>query len=162
MTLLPPTFLHIIFLILYAAAAPLASLTIQKTTRWGEISEKYPLQSEFTGKWMNWQTVVFRFYAGVKGCVGIGLSNDYLYAKLVPRFLFPFAKPIQIPWTRVVAIKEKKVWWESYCEFVLQDAPPLTFYLSRALRKSLQNYSGNSSVVHAFGKQNDTFPDASF
>jgi len=149
-------------LLINLVAVPLTSLIIQKTTRWGEISEKYPLRSEFTGEWIKWQTLIFRGWSRAKQCIAIGLSSDFLYVKFMPQILFPYLKPIQIPWTHIIAIKEKNFFLAAYCEFVIQDSPSLTFHLSKGLRKSLQNYSGTAKVVLAFGKQNGTFPESSF
>ncbi len=145
--------------IAYILLLSMASLAIQNWSRWHKISEAYPLRSEFTGKWLNWQTLLFRAYFGIKDCVSIGFSDEFLYIKFKPKFLFPFAKPIQIPWVNIETIKEKNLLWCPRCEFIIQNTPSLIFYKSWRLSRYLKDYTGKVKPILDFVKQPDIFPD---
>lgn len=114
------------------------SLWIQKLTPWGRLSEKYPLHSEFMGKWLNWQFMMFsptwRWWRWFRYPVSIGCGKEFLYLEISPKFLYPLAKSIQIPWAAVRSINNTNLsFWGNYCTFVIEDAPDVMIRTNGAL-----------------------------
>jgi hypothetical protein len=131
----------------------LTSLSIQNWTPWAILTKKYPLSSEFYGEWLNWQSITvgnFLLGANFRQLVSIGFSNTFLYLKIRPKFLFPFIKPVQIPWSAIQSIKETRFLWARYCVFAIKDGPNLMIYRSRAFNDYLAQNASLSTILLDF------------
>jgi hypothetical protein len=137
----------------------LASVLLRRS--WKTWSTKYPLLSEFTGKWLDGQSMtVGKQELKLQGCVSIGLNQDYLYLKVKPMFFYSL-EPIQIPRSDIQSIKETKILWARYCTFVIANMPELMFYRSAAFNKYFDSSNKQSQVIQDFTRGQDTFPDTS-
>jgi hypothetical protein len=120
------------------------SLMIQKLTHWGILSEKYPLHSDFKGKWLNWQETG----PGIGRILflSIGLNPEYLFLKFSPKFLFPLTESIQIPWSKIQLVKEQKIFWKTYCVFGIDGVPDLMIRRSKELNDYLASNTDHAKI----------------
>ncbi len=131
----------------------LICLAIQKFGPWSILTKKYPFNKEFGGNWLNWQfmTIDKTFCGGYfGGYVSMGFGKDFVYLRFCPKFNYLFNKPIQIPWSAIQSISEKKFLWFCYYNFTIEGAPNLMICRSKALNNYLAQNAGQSKVLLEF------------
>jgi hypothetical protein len=120
---------------------------VLNATDWGALSRKYPVRSEFKGRWLNFQSLrlgpskLLHF----NGCISVGFSEDYLYIRLSPLF-GSLVKPMQIPWADVASIADYKIFFATYLDFILTDSPGFCIYASAAIKRYLAENPGLSAM----------------
>lgn len=101
-----------------------------------EFTKNYPPQfSQYTGEWLNFQTVAISKTIAIKRAVSIGLDNNSLHLKCS---YWPLKLEATIPWTAIKSIKERRFLWQKYYTFVLADGAEISVYHIKKLEERLK------------------------
>ena len=107
-----------------SCAPPIIALTvmvvvfsvINKSTN--ELSEKYPVCSNFVGTWSFPKSVKLGWLR-LNNCVSIGIAPGYLCMKAS---FWPAKFQAQIPWSAIRSIERQKIFWMNCYEIKLRDS----------------------------------------
>jgi hypothetical protein len=97
------------------------------------VEDKYPVQSEYSGEWLNCQTVQFNIIS-IRHAISIGFGQDSLYLKST----FPAVKfSAEIPWTDVRSITKSRFLLSDSYLFNLNKDLKINFIVGKEFEKLL-------------------------
>ena len=119
-------------------------LGLARVGGWHALAQRYPVRQPFLGDTFSFQSVQLAGWVGYNNCVTAGADPYRLYLSLWP-FLAIFGHPpLAIPWTDVIASREKKSWLASVVLLKFLEAPAIRLRMSSSLaaRLAVQSRGG--------------------
>jgi len=117
----------------------LLSSMIARISGWRALAESYPVSSDFSGKWLRFQSASLRWSSNYTGIVHFGADAKGLTLSVL--FMFkPGHPPIFIPWTDIQVQSQGGIFPNLRLRFSRKPDVPLV--ISKTLGERLSQMSG--------------------